>query len=158
MFTKTEKGTPQGGVISPLLANVALHGMEEKLYKLVENIPCMKRKNKLYFNRTMARKHLSFVRYADDFIIMHEDKEIILKCKEVINKWLNDIGLELKPEKTRLTHTLEDSLSEDGKAGFDFLGFHIQQHHAGEHRCSKNLHRQLTRFITLITPTRVRTG
>jgi RNA-directed DNA polymerase len=140
-FTETDMGTPQVGVISPLLANIALHGMETEVRKS--------------FHSNQNTKHeLNFIRYADDFVVLHKDKKVILRCKEVIKTWLNDIGLELKPEKTRLTHTLEKELSEDGKAGFDFLGFHIQQHKAGKHRCSKNSHKQLSGYVTLITPTK----
>jgi len=47
-----------------------------------------------------AQSELNFIRYADDFVVMHKNKKIILKCKEAINNWLADIGLELKPEKT----------------------------------------------------------
>jgi RNA-directed DNA polymerase len=140
-FTETDMGTPQGGVISPLLANIALHGMETIVRQ------CTHPSNK-------AQMALNFIRYADDFVILHKDKEMILKCKKVVNEWLNDIGLELKPEKTRITHSFMEELSEDGKAGFDFLGFHIQQHKAGKHRCSRNLRRQLTGYVTLITPTK----
>jgi RNA-directed DNA polymerase len=141
VFTETTAGTPQGGVISPLLANIALHGMENEVRKVVKQT-------------INTQRELNFIRYADDFVIMHKDKNTVLKCKQVINSWLNDIGLELKPEKTRLTHTLENNLSEDGKAGFDFLGFHIQQYKAGKHRCSKNLQGKLTGYVTLITPTK----
>ncbi len=139
VFQKIESGTPQGGVISPLLANIALHGMETIVRECVNK------------NQT-AQKELNFIRYADDFVVMHKDKKIILKCKEAINQWLSDIGLELKPEKTRLTHTLYPELSEDKVAGFDFLGFHIQQHKTGKHKCSKNLQKKLTGYKTLITP------
>jgi RNA-directed DNA polymerase len=115
VFAKTEQGTPQGGVVSPLLANVALHGMEEGLKDFVEKIPVqgIRGKNK--------RRALGFIRYADDFVLIHRDKNIVLKCQEYLERWLADIGLELKPEKTRLTHTLDNNLSEDKKAGFDFL-------------------------------------
>lgn len=139
VFLETEAGTPQGGVISPLLANIALHGMEETVRK------CTNRSK-------VAQTALNFIRYADDFVVMHKDKEMILKCKEAVKKFLEDMGLELKPEKTRITHTLKPELSEDNEAGFDFLGFHIQQHKAGKHKCGKNLQRKLTGFITLITP------
>ena len=57
---------------------------------------------------------------------MHRDKKVILDGKKVIEEWLSQIGLELKPSKTRIAHTLIPEESEDGKAGFDFLGFHIQ--------------------------------
>jgi RNA-directed DNA polymerase len=140
-FTETDMGTPQGGVISPLLANIALHGMETEVRKCVNP-------------NQMAQQELNFIRYADDFVVLHKNKETILKCKEVINKWLNSIGLELKPEKTRLAHTLEKELSEDGKAGFDFLGFHIQQHKAGKHRSTITNRRKPLGYVTLITPTK----
>ncbi len=70
----------------------------------------------------------------------------------IISEWLAEIGLELKPEKTRLTHTLKPEVSEDGKAGFDFLGHYVRQFPAGKYRSSKNLHGKLTGFNTLITP------
>ncbi len=70
----------------------------------------------------------------------------------IISEWLAEIGLELKPEKTRLTHTLNPELSEDGLAGFDFLGHHIQQFPAGKYRSSHNQQGQLTGFTTLIIP------
>ena len=150
IFARTEQGTPQGGVLSPLLANIALHGMEEGLKEFVENIPLENQRS----GKRDRRNALGFIRYADDFVLIHKDKNTVLKCKEYIIKWLTDIGLELKPEKTRLTHTLKADLSEDGKAGFDFLGFHIQQLRAGKHRCSKDTHQRPTGFITLITPTK----
>ena len=71
---------------------------------------------------------LALIRYADDFVMLHEDKAVVQRCREIISEWLVGIGLELKPEKTRLTHTFNPELSEDGKAGFDFLGHHIQQY------------------------------
>lgn len=60
---------------------------------------------------------LSFIRYADDFVVIHKDKLVVQRCRDIISEWLVGMGLELKPEKTRLTHTFKDELSEDGKAG-----------------------------------------
>ncbi|NEN92323.1 MAG: group II intron reverse transcriptase/maturase [Okeania sp. SIO3H1] len=116
-FSKTVEGTPQGGVISPLLANIALHGMEECLNKFAETLPGDKRGNK---------RALSLIRYADDFVILHKDIKVVLQAKAVIQEWLNQVGLELKPEKTKIAHTLEEY--EGNKPGFDFLGFTIRQH------------------------------
>lgn len=96
----------------------------------------------------------SFIRYADDFVIMHHDRDFLEYCKTFINTWLNDIGLELKPSKTRMIHTFQSELSDDGKAGFDFLGFYIQQHKAGKYRSSRNSHKQIHGFNTLIIPTK----
>ncbi|NEQ36740.1 MAG: group II intron reverse transcriptase/maturase [Okeania sp. SIO3I5] len=115
-FSKTVEGTPQSGVISPLLANIALHGMEECLNKFAESLPGTKSANK---------KALSLIRYADDFLILHKDIKVVLQAKTVIQEWLNQVGLELKPEKTKIAHTLEEY--EGNKPGLDFLGFTIRQ-------------------------------
>ncbi|GFZ93509.1 hypothetical protein CYANOKiyG1_04270 [Okeania sp. KiyG1] len=61
-----------------------------------------------------------------DFVILHEDIKIVLQAKTVIQEWLNQVGLELKPPKTKIAHTLEEY--EGNKAGFDFLGFNIRQY------------------------------
>src|SRR5579862_7940815 len=100
----TVEGTMQGGTISPLLANIALHGLETTI---VQSIPPRK-----------GRKPPNVVRYADDFVVLHADRRVIEQCGEVARNWLKPIGLELKASKTRLAHTLEKV---DGDAGFDFL-------------------------------------
>jgi RNA-directed DNA polymerase len=150
-FTATSEGTPQGGVISPLLANIALHGLENTLKEYARTIDS---KDKRGFQEYWLSKvnSLSFIRYADDFVVLHKDKLVVQRCREIIQGWLADMGLELKPEKTRLTHTFKDELSEDGKAGFDFLGHHIQQYPAGKHRSSVNSRGEILGFKTLITP------
>ncbi|MDD1427221.1 group II intron reverse transcriptase/maturase [Dolichospermum sp. ST_sed9] len=142
-FTATSEGTPQGGVISPLLANIALHGLENRIKKYAEILPGNKQDN---------LTNLNLIRYADDFVVLHKDKAVVQRCREIISEWLADIGLELKPEKTRLTHTLNHELSEDGKAGFDFLGHHIQHYPAGRYRSNRNGHGKILGFNTLITP------
>jgi len=152
VFSRTEEGTPQGGVISPLLANVALHGLEIALKGYAERAKGWKG---LTGNRLSKRdriQSLTFIRYADDFVVLHHDKKVVLECKEIISTWLQDIGLELKPEKTRLTHTLKDELSEDKKAGFDFLGFHILQYKVGKHKSDRSTRGKILGFDTLITP------
>lgn len=93
-------------------------------------------------------------RYADDFVVLSESKAVILRCEELIREWLKGIGLELKPEKTRIAHTLHPHLSEDGKPGFDFLGHHIQQVEVGKYRDNKNSQGTHLGFITLITPSK----
>ncbi len=115
-FLDTVEGTPQGGVISPLLANIALDGIEECLNNFAETLPGRKQENK---------KALSIIRYADDFVILHKDIKIVLQAKTVIQEWLNQVGLELKPEKTKIAHTLQEY--EGKQPGFDFLGFTIRQ-------------------------------
>ncbi|NEQ40144.1 MAG: group II intron reverse transcriptase/maturase [Okeania sp. SIO3I5] len=123
-FSNTVEGTPQGGVISPLLANIALHGMEERLMEFAKTIDLKNEKGgqKGWQNKVWS---LSLIRYADDFVILHEDIKVVLKAKTVIQEWLNQIGLELKPEKTKIAHTLEEY--EGNKPGFDFLGFTVRQ-------------------------------
>lgn len=139
----TERGTPQGGVISPLLANIALHGMETMLKNLMVTTP-FRSSNGKTMGIENRKRSLSIVRYADDFVVMHYDREILLKCKEAISDWLKDIGLELSQEKTRITHTLQLSqedrnlfgLSEEIKPGFNFLGFTIRQF-PSKYKCGK---------------------
>lgn len=121
-FSNTNEGTPQGGIISPLLANIALHGMEERVKQYAETLQAKKG------DKVKNRKSLNLIRYADDFVIMHEDLEVVQTCQKIIAHWLSDIGLELKPSKTRLTHTLNEI---NGNVGFEFLGFHVQQYKVG---------------------------
>ena len=140
----TDDGTPQGGVISPLLANIALHGMEERVKQYAETLKGCKQTN---------RNALSLIRYADNFVIIHEDLNVVKKCQEIIADWLNDMGLELKPSKTKLTHTLNEI---EGNVGFDFLGFHIQQHKVGNYKSANNSNGTPLGFTTLITPSKAK--
>ena len=153
-FLTTDEGTPQGGVISPLLANIALHGMEIALKRYAESLTIWDNKgNKL--SRTRRRQSLTFIRYADDFLLIHKDLEVIQKGKEIISQWLRGIGLELKPSKTRITHTLLPEYSEDGIAGFDFLGHHIQQFPVGKYKSANHPSTgEKLGFRTLIRPSK----
>jgi len=137
----TSEGTPQGGVISPLLANIALHGMEERIKQFAETLPGKKQKN-CYA--------LSLIRYADDFVILHEDLTVVQRCSEIISEWLNGIGLELKPSKTRLAHTLNKHEGQD--AGFNFLGFNIRQYPTGKYNTGCSSYGKPLAFKTLIKP------
>jgi RNA-directed DNA polymerase len=141
VFSKTEAGTPQGGVISPLLANIALHGMETKIKEFATTWKGGKRDN---------QKSISLVRYADDFVILHEDLNKVLEAKEIIEQWLKEMGLELKPSKTRITHTLNEH---EGNTGFDFLGFTIRQFSLGKNHTGKCKEKKLG-FKTLIKPSK----
>lgn len=94
---------------------------------------------------------LTLVRYADDFVILHEKKlEVVLECQEIIQNWLKQIGLELKPAKTRIAHTLKP-LNEN-QPGFDFLGFTIRQFEVGKYQSGKNAQRKKLGFKTIIKP------
>ena len=155
VFTAISEGTPQGGVISPLLANIALHGIEEKLKEFSKTID-MRRKKYPSHQVGWQRKFqsLTYIRYADDFVVMHKDLKVIQRCREIISEWLSDIDLEIKPSKTRIAHTLHPEESEDGIAGFDFLGYTIRQVPVGKYKSAKNGHKDLLGFTTLITPSK----
>ncbi|MEA5606468.1 group II intron reverse transcriptase/maturase [Nostoc sp. UHCC 0252] len=139
----TSEGTPQGGVISPLLANIALHGMEERIKQYAETLPGGKRNN---------RYSISLIRYADDFVILHKDASVVQRCREIISEWLKGMGLELKPSKTRLTHTLNKYEQEE--AGFNFLGHNIRQFPKGKNQSSKDTKGIALGFKTIITPSK----
>jgi len=150
-FQKTTEGTPQGGVISPLLANIALHGMEELLKRYIETQK-IKNKSGRYLAKQHLRKTLSIIRYADDFVLIHEELKVIYKCKEIISGWLSHIGLELKPSKTRIIHTLNKY--EDNQPGLNFLGFHIRNYPTGKHNSAKNTNGESLGFVTIIKPSK----
>lgn len=150
-ISKTLEGVPQGGVISPLLANIALHGMEESVKKYAETIDMKDYRGKQVGKRD-KRTSISLIRYADDFVILHEKHYVVQKCREIISEWLKDIGLELKPSKTRLTHTLHNVGKE--KAGFDFLGFNVRQYKVGKYTSAKSPTGKILGFKTLIKPSK----
>jgi RNA-directed DNA polymerase len=142
VFHKTKAGTPQGGVISPLLANIALHGLEYETKKaLAPNLLRYVRKKSDKAGNKEAQKALSIIRYADDFVIIHESEEIILEAKKFTEEWLRQIGLRLNELKTRIIHTLKSQ--DKAKGGFNFLGFYVRQYPV---KCRKK------GYITLIKP------
>jgi RNA-directed DNA polymerase len=101
----TESGTPQGGIISPVLANMALDGLEKRLRK---EFPVWK------------RAMVNLVRYCDDFIITGRTRDLLEnEVKPLIEEFLKERGLELSQEKTHITH-IED--------GFDFLGQNVRKY------------------------------
>jgi RNA-directed DNA polymerase len=108
MFHATEEGTPQGGVVSPLLANIALHGMEEAIGVTYD-----------YRGQLIGKR--AVVRYADDFVCFCETKEDAEHVQGILTGWLKERGLTLSQEKTRIVHLTE---------GFDFLGFNIRHYAA----------------------------
>jgi RNA-directed DNA polymerase len=106
VFHETETGTPQGGVISPLLANVALHGMEKAL-------------GVTYNNRGEIHARRAVVRYADDFVVFCESREDAEAVIGILATWLKTRGLTLSSEKTSIVHLTE---------GFDFLGYTVRHY------------------------------
>lgn len=105
----TEAGTPQGGIISPVLANLALDGLENRLR---ERFPGTTNKGR------EAKVHL--VRYADDFIVTGNSRGLLEgEVRPLVAGFLRERGLELSPAKPRITHIEE---------GFDFLGQNIRKY------------------------------
>jgi len=102
----TEEGTPQGGIISPSLANLTLDGLERLLRERYPKTGKGKARGE--------KARVNFVRFADDFIITGASKELLeQEVKPLVEQFMSERGLELSSEKTRITH-IED--------GFDFLG------------------------------------
>jgi RNA-directed DNA polymerase len=110
-FHASDIGTPQGGIISPLLANIALDGMEGYVHE--------KLREKGHKANDLRRGAIRIVRYADDFVVMHENKKVIEDSKLIIAEWLKVRGLELSEEKTKIVHSTD---------GFDFLGFNCRHY------------------------------
>jgi RNA-directed DNA polymerase len=110
-------GTPQGGslIISPLLANIALHGLEEHLKTYVAK-NCAKLLNKKRYGSEKLKQTCGVIRYADDFVIINENLEVIKLLVAETRTWLKDIGLEINEEKSKIINSSN---------GFNFLGFSI---------------------------------
>jgi RNA-directed DNA polymerase len=106
MLHSTDAGVPQGGVVSPLLLNVALHGMEQAL-------------GTCYTPKGVLRGTYAVVRYADDLAVLCPTQEKATQAQEILSQWLGSRGLRLSDEKTHIRH-LRD--------GFDFLAFNIRHY------------------------------
>jgi group II intron reverse transcriptase/maturase len=115
LFARTDKGVPQGGVISPLLANVYLHELD-KWADARWNLTPYERQRR----RSSGQGNYRLVRFADDFVIVSNDTIANVRAvKEQVRDFLaTELHLTLSEEKTRITHVND---------GFDFLGFHIQR-------------------------------
>ena len=111
----TQAGTPQGGSISPTIANMVLDGLEFMLNK---------RFRKHYENGVYVNPKVNLVRYADDFIITGESRELLeSQVKPLVEAFMTERGLTLSPEKTVITNICD---------GFDFLGFNIRRYSNGK--------------------------
>ena len=109
VFNKTEEGTPQGGICSPVIARMALNGLERKLREKYPNTKSKGRKAKM-----------NIIVFADDFVITGNSKELLEgEIKPLVEEFLCERGLELSIEKTKITH-IED--------GFDFLGQNVRKY------------------------------
>lgn len=111
VWSATEAGTPQGGIISPTLANFALDGLEQLL-------------SKTFYRTTrhgkMVHPKVHLIRYADDFVITGNSKELLVEqVKPLVEQFLAERGLMLSVEKTKVTHI---------ENGFDFLGQNVRKY------------------------------
>ncbi len=149
-WKETESGTPQGGVLSPLLANIALHGMQnaiEEVYPAYSN-GCIKGARRKFGRDDVSQPKL--IRYADDFVLICDELSVVEECRELIKEWLKDMGLELKPEKTKLVHTLRKH--EGREPGFDFLGFTLRQFAVGKNHSGETSKGKALGYKTIIKP------
>jgi RNA-directed DNA polymerase len=135
----TETGAPQGGVLSPLLMNVALHGLETAITTAFP-----------VFNGG-RRWQPRVIRYADDLVVFHRDYDVIVQAQDIASRWLQEMGLALKPSKTRIGHTLHPV---EGTAGFNFLSFQVRQFPVGQTKTGKTGQGQPLGFKTLIRPSK----
>jgi RNA-directed DNA polymerase len=119
----TKEGTPQGGVISPILANAALNGLEQSLnakFPQIKNYKETSDKQGETSNKwTQSRSKINLVRYADDLIITGKSERQLLRVKKHVNVFLEERGLQLNESKTSINHISE---------GFDFLGWNIKKY------------------------------
>ena len=100
----TKQGTPQGGIISPLLSNLTLDGMEQAIRSRIK----------------LRQDQVNFIRYADDFVVTARTKEILeQKVKPAVVAFLAERGLELSEQKTTITHV---------QTGFNFLGQNVRKY------------------------------
>jgi RNA-directed DNA polymerase len=115
-FQETPEGTPQGGILSPLLANIYLHELDRWWWEKYGGLSQEERSKR----RQRNEGNFILTRYADDFIILcNGTKESAEQIKQEMKDFLlNELHLELSDEKTHITHATE---------GFDFLGFHVQR-------------------------------
>ena len=110
----TEKGTPQGGTVSPIIANIALNGLEmalaSKFYSRIDGT----------IDKPHRNKHkINYVRFADDFVITADSSETASEVLEVVKTFLDPRGLKLSEEKTFVTHISD---------GFNFLGWYFRKY------------------------------
>lgn len=136
----TEAGTPQGGIISPTLANLTLDGLERLLRERFRITRSMGPDRKKKWHN--PRVHL--IRYADDFVITGISKELLEnEVRPLVEVFLQERGLRLSPEKTKITHISE---------GFDFLGQHLQKRQGLllVTPAKKNVHAFMERMRTIL--------
>ncbi|MDV2999160.1 MAG: Group II intron-encoded protein LtrA [Chroococcopsis gigantea SAG 12.99] len=123
LFKRTDLGIPQGGICSPLLANIYLHQLDLYWWNKYGNLNRKEKERR----RTSKQGNCALIRYADDWLILtNGGKAEALRLKEEFGTFLKEeLKLELNSEKTHVTHVNQ---------GFNFLGFHIQRYVSGHDR------------------------
>lgn len=122
VLTDVADGTPQGGVISPLLANVALDALDKHMLEVSQW------KSRNIRDQKNGGRINPIIRYADDFVVISKNKTQAQEYKEQITEFLLTIGVEISDEKTKITHVND---------GFDFLGFNLRRYESkGKHQSS----------------------
>jgi len=115
---ESDTGTPQGGILSPLLANIALHGLDEHVMAPWKPHGPMGTTYRRHARRGKGLPTWRIVRHADDFVVLvHGQRHDVENLREDVAHTLRPLGLRLSPAKTRVVHMSD---------GFDFLGFHIR--------------------------------
>jgi len=139
----TKAGTPQGGTISPTIANMVLDGLETMLNKAF---------HPRHVNGAKVNHKVNFIRYADDFIVTGDSRELLeLEVKPLVERFMAERGLELSQEKTVITHIT---------SGFDFLGFNVRRYANGKFLIkpsTKNVHSFLEKVRTIIKHSKANT-
>lgn len=132
IFVPTELGTPQGGIISPLLANIALHRMEKAL-------------SVKYHKNGYIRPECPFVpvRYADDFVVLCNSEEEANRAKAILTKWLEERGMVFSPEKTHIRKLTD---------GFNFLGWNFRTYTKLGNDKAKGSLRSKSELVSLVRP------
>jgi RNA-directed DNA polymerase len=131
-----ESGTPQGGVISPLLMNIALHGMEELVVK------------------EFSRNEIKVIRYADDFVVFGKTLKNVQTAEKLISEFLKPIGLNLSEEKTRIGHSMKEIPGITGPIGLNFLSYNFQNVPCSKHRGVKSTKGVSQNFKLMTRPSR----
>jgi len=158
MLSDTRAKPSQKGILSSLLTNIALHGMEEFCKKTIKDHIIQSMRQQVKFSRKKDR--LGFVRYGEDFVIIHSDLKIITLLQRKLPEFLDKIGLKLSPAKTRIAHTLKtkEEVKEicpllDNKPGFNFLGFHFRQYKI-QHPAILSFKQNSLNFQVLVIPSK----
>lgn len=165
-FPSSGIGTPQGGVILPLLANIALDGIQEKVWQAVYKLT----------NRKASANKVLFVRYANNFVILSPEREWLEASIQACSSHFSEIGLRIKPQKTRVVHTLpsnglrdkekvqqitnaesnpklykQDWQDTDTGRDFEFLGFTFSQRRTSIYKAAK-LGKRTTTLVAVVLP------